>query len=112
MAKKTSKKLTIYRQGDVNLVKVDDMDFSGAEEIKAENGRAILAHGEVTGHFHSVPAAAAKQFRLGDKEFLKVNKDCEITHQEHAAFKVPQGTYQKVIAREYLEAGKTRQVVD
>jgi hypothetical protein len=51
----------MYRQGDVLLVEVDpDTIYSLGGKLKAglkkadeENGRVVLAHGEVTGHHHA-----------------------------------------------------------
>lgn len=62
-----------------------------------ENGRVILAHGEVTGHHHEVvdtataldPAEieipAADFFEEPDgRRVLLVNRPCVLRHQEHA----------------------------
>lgn len=67
----------------------------GAKDLR-EQGRVILAHGEVTGHAHEVidatdvqdPAEidipAADYFEEPDgRRVLLVNRPCVLTHQEH-----------------------------
>lgn len=44
---------TIFRQGDVCLIRVEDADF-GNEIPRDTRGRIVLAHGEVTGHAHAI----------------------------------------------------------
>jgi hypothetical protein len=55
-----------------------------------EQGRVILAHGEVTGHCHEVVAEAslgipsAQYFEEPDgRRVLLVSEPCLLTHQEH-----------------------------
>ena len=59
---------------------------------KRENGRIILAHGEVTGHAHEVltdtgtiPGMGNAQFfeEPGGTRFLMLLEPCSLTHQEH-----------------------------
>jgi len=106
-----NKKVIVYRQGDVSMIKVDDIE-NFDEEIKPIQGKAMLALGEVTGHYHSIPATSAKQFKVGSKEYVKVTKPAQLTHQEHAPINLPVGLYEKVIAREYDKVGGERKVVD
>lgn len=59
-----------------------------------ENGRVILAHGEVTGHCHEVfaqPFDGVEELPPFDyfeepsgRRVLLVNRPCELRHQEHA----------------------------
>lgn len=44
------------RQGDVLLVEVDSIPASATEDASDEQGRAVLAYGEVSGHAHLVEA--------------------------------------------------------
>jgi hypothetical protein len=61
-----------------------------AKDLK-EQGRIILAHGEVTGHHHEVVCAdpgidmpAMDYFEEPDgRRVLLVNRPCLLTHQEH-----------------------------
>lgn len=105
------KKVQIYRHGDVNLVKVDSLPNESIE-VK-ESGMVTLAHGEVTGHHHSIyDVSAAKQFKTLEGEFLQVSKAVELKHQEHKPITIQPGTYKKVIAREYVNPEIVRKVVD
>lgn len=105
------KKVQIYRHGDVNLVKVDKLPDSAAE-IK-EEGIVTLAHGEVTGHHHSIyNNSAATQYKSLEAEFLEVKEAVELKHHEHKPITIQPGTYQKVIAREYVNPDMVRKVVD
>jgi hypothetical protein len=112
MSKKINK-VIVYRQGDVSLLPVDINLNAGAEEVKESmKGKTVLALGEVTGHYHSIPATKAKQFKVGSKEYVKVTKPAQLTHQEHFPINLPIGTYEKVIAREYDKVGGERKVID
>lgn len=91
----------MYRQGDILLVKTDD-NVSGAEVLR-ENGRLILAHGEATGHTHSISCQNARLYLNGSRMLLKVNgsSPIQLTHEEHASISVPGGLYHVVRQREY-----------
>jgi len=53
----------------------------------------ILAHGEVTGHFHGLEKGSEVFEREdGVKEF-KLKKDTKLTHQEHNTITLPKGDY-------------------
>lgn len=106
---------TVYRQGDVILIPVNPSTLpANKTEIKPDNGRVILAYGEVTGHAHALPMKAAKQYKAGSagKEYVEVTKPtAKLVHEEHAPIDLPQGLYEKRIAREYTPGGE-RQVID
>lgn len=96
----------LYRQGDVLLVPVTAMP-ADTTPVKRENGLAILAHGEVTGHHHAirhdqvelVTSDQADELRM----WLSVTADepVALTHQEHDTIMVPPGIYQVIGQREY-----------
>lgn len=86
----------IIRQGDVTLVRVGKIP-SGGSKIAAEDGKTILAHGEVTGHHHALPAETSTLYDLGmgeEKRFLELVEDGQLTHQEHDPLHVPAGYYE------------------
>jgi hypothetical protein len=59
-----------YRQGDVLVREVDTRDFAHhGVEVIGENGRIILARGEVSGHMHSIDARLARCLREPDRGF-------------------------------------------
>lgn len=49
------------RQGDVALL-YTDKTVRGMKTVPRENGRLVLAHGEVTGHTHGIDAKGAKLY--------------------------------------------------
>lgn len=62
-----------YRQGDVIIERVGALP-AGLVPAANENGKVILAHGEVTGHHHAFACAEAE--KLTDKsgaEFFRVH---------------------------------------
>jgi len=72
--------------------------------------RAILAHGEVTGHFHEAHGAGVAFY---DDGVLEAPQGAEVTHQEHATVTLPPGNYVRSIVVEYDHfAEEARQVVD
>lgn len=105
-----------YRQGDVLLIPVDDIP-NGAKKVQRDNGRVILAYGEVTGHAHAITVPGADKFRVRTDvgggpinlrdmspriaEYLRVREEAELKHEEHATIKVPPGNYRVAIQREY-----------
>ena len=90
------------------------------------NNNLIVAHGEVTGHSHKfdmsshLPGIEITSFgkistSVGDTpEFVDiVGGPATITHEEHDALTIPQGTYQIRIVREFDHlAGTVNWVVD
>lgn len=51
-----------FRQGDVYVVAVKSIP-KGMELVARENGRVVLAHGELTGHAHAIAKPNAALFR-------------------------------------------------
>lgn len=89
-----------YRQGDVFLVEVPAAP--AGSPVEPEHGRVILAHGELTGHHHSVDAVLARMIDGSDGErYLAVAGATPLTHQEHAPIDLLPGTYRVVRQREY-----------
>lgn len=126
--------MRVLRQGDVLLVPINTGDVpEGMKPIKRENGQIILAHGEVTGHSHSILGdyLGQGQHNLDRVELLAPDADqlvtadeaaelyllvhgtepVELTHQEHATITVDPGAYRVVRQREYTPVAPVR-VVD
>ncbi len=93
-----------YRQGDVLLVPVASPQ-GRIREVPREQGRIVLAHGEVTGHAHAVEDEAARL--VTDEEarelFLIVHGDdaVALSHEEHDTLWIDPGAYRVVRQREY-----------
>lgn len=90
------------RQGDVLIIECDPSEAANAVPIPRDNGKAILAYGESTGHAHAildpdvqfVTNASGSRIVISDIPFT-------IRHEEHAPVAVPAGSYRIVIQREY-----------
>ena len=102
----------MIRQGDV-LVKRTHKKPSADAQIVLDNGRTILAYGEVTGHAHEVITEAppmtgvdnvpAQQlFEEPDgTRLLVVRGPAMLRHEEHAPLAIPAGTYEIIRQVEY-----------
>src|SRR5260370_21774649 len=94
----------MYRQGDVLIIPVESIPEK-LDPINRENGRVVLAYGEVTGHAHAVKAEGPALFR--DPKlmavFMKVSGDAPaaLEHGDHGTIIIPPGEYQLVRQREY-----------
>ena len=107
--------MTIYRQGDVLIVAASAIP-ANAKPVNRDNGRVILAYGEVTGHAHQLMV----EDRLPAKDdavlltvaesatFLRLTKGAELVHEEHATIPLPAGEYEIVHQREYTPWGERR----
>ena len=92
----------VIRQGDVAIIRTDRQLPSGCGAVKLENGRVILAHGEVTGHAHALePDGVALLESPEGRRFLKVDKEAAVTHEEHATVTIPEGIWEVRRQREY-----------
>lgn len=101
------------RQGDVLIVAIKELP-RGAQALPHEGGRVVLAHGEVTGHAHSVAGAVARLFAVSGVEdrFLEVSARVAVLHEEHAPIMLSPGTYRVIRQREYDDAEEVRRVAD
>jgi hypothetical protein len=96
-------KTQVLRQGDV-LIILNTGIPSEAKPLPLENGRLILAHGEVTGHAHVIEGdatfLAADLDEMADR-FLRVEEECQVVHDEHTALTIPPGQHTVRRQREY-----------
>lgn len=104
----------MYRQGDVLVIQADSIP-ADLKPVPLEDGRLILAHGEVTGHAHEV-LGEAELFTSSDltdleDRFLRVEQDARLVHDEHATLNLPPGNYLVRRQREYTPE-EIRQVAD
>jgi hypothetical protein len=101
--------MTIYRQGDVLLHRIDELPKTATKRPRGK-GPLVLAHGEATGHTHSIGSARVLMYAVAD-EFERIgtafvvvpNPGAVLKHQEHAPVKIPAGTYRVTRQREYIE---------
>ena len=101
----------MFRQGDILIIPVTYKIIG--EKLPRENGRVILAHGESTGHSHSIESKRAHLYTDGEKILLRVNGETPVnlTHEEHSTISIPPGNYKVIRQREYTPE-RIRHVVD
>ena len=104
--------MTIYRQGDVLVKRTRKQPSRQAKPI-SDQGRTILAYGEVTGHAHQVhdvsvailerdDVPAQQLFEEPDgARLLVVRREAELRHEEHGTITLARGTYEVIRQREY-----------
>ncbi len=91
--------------------------------VPLDNGRVVLAYGEVTGHAHAIapaindaeleraiPPAVLEEHADGTRTLI-IARSCELRHEEHATIALAPGGYQVINQREYAP-GAIRQVAD
>lgn len=105
----------MLRQGDILLVPVKDLP-AGLKEVPRQNGRIVLAEGEVTRHFHAIEAPEAtfhaESLEEIEGRFLTVEAEVALEHPEHDTVVLAPGNYEVRRQREYSEAGGINLVAD
>ena len=105
----------MVRQGDVLLRPVASLP-AGAVRLPRDNGRLILAHGEVTGHCHEVltDADAVDAFlaELAGVRYLTAPPSTRVVHEEHATIPIPEGVFEVIAPFEWSDSLEPRQVLD
>lgn len=77
-------------QGDVILFRVpDDLKIDTSDEIKPEDGRLILASGEVTGHHHAIWAKYTQVAHLHDEALARDLMAAQKTDAQTKLFRDP-----------------------
>ena len=94
-------KVTQFRQGDVLVVSVGSIP-KGARKVARDNGRVVLAYGEVTGHAHAIVEEHVTMLEV-DKgiRYLDVQMEAFLRHEEHAPITLPPGAYKVTRQVEY-----------
>lgn len=100
MKAQPEKMKTQYRQGDVLIVATDKTP-SGPPAPR-ENGKVVLAHGEVTGHAHAIAEPGAS-LHPGETDTLLDVTDAIVMlrHEEHDLFPLTEGRYEVIPQMEY-----------
>ena len=98
-----------YRQGDVLIEETDGIP-DGGNVVSPDNGRIILAYGEVTGHAHALPARAGNLIEVSGDRFLNIdgpktpNVDRPVRslrHEEHFPIPLYPVAHQVIGQRQY-----------
>jgi hypothetical protein len=104
-----------YRQGDVLIERVSDLPATRTK-LNREQGRVILAHGEVTGHAHAIADEHVDLFDTADEAgvtYLEVRDAvAALEHDEHATIALEPGNYRVTRQREYVAPEIERPVAD
>jgi hypothetical protein len=110
------------RQGDVFVRRVKPIITPSSALYKAgifakverENGRIVLAHGEVTGHAHAIDDSKTVMFRDPqlNRIFFNALNSVELVHDEHSAIGLEAGTWEVIRQREWDERQTTQWVAD
>lgn len=97
----------LIRQGDV-LVMSAPPSLEPQTLVPRDNGRVVLAYGEVTGHAHAIHEGEVELSTIADSadRFLRIMNasGVALVHEEHSAITLPPGDYVVRIQREYVTA--------
>lgn len=93
------KKKIIYRQGDVVLISAKTP--TNIKPVEPDNGRVILAYGEVTGHAHALMPDAAPMVFDGQDRYIGANEKAVLRHEEHTHLPIIPADYKVVQQCEY-----------
>jgi hypothetical protein len=97
------------RHGDVIIYPISAEEAAQlkakAKKVDRDNGRLILAYGEVTGHAHAVTEPTAMLFDLEDSKLLELPKISALSHEEHNSLELPAGSYRIYQKRQYKPNG-------
>lgn len=95
--------MKIYRQGDVLLVGIQSLPVGNI--VPLDNGRIVLAYGEVTGCSHAITVdktiPQAKLWSADAERYLQVMETVALHHEEHATVVLDPGIYRIAIQTEY-----------
>ncbi|MBW4496959.1 MAG: hypothetical protein KME26_28630 [Oscillatoria princeps RMCB-10] len=87
------------RQGDVILLPVGQTEGQKLSHL-------TLAEGEVTGHKHRISKGTAELYEKTGTLYLKVlSETATLSHEDHQALAIPQGSWMVRIQREYEPKG-------
>lgn len=103
-----------FRQGDVELIKAN-MPKAELRRIVDSPRGPVLAHGELTGHAHRLPAGCAELFEALEADgprLLHVTKPCALEHEEHPPIALDPGWYYVGQKRQYEPDGSWSPVND
>lgn len=106
----------MIRQGDVLVVRSKTITIpKEAKAVPPDQGRTILAYGEVTGHAHALPGTKTKLFRADDNvltAYLHVEQPAKLVHDEHRGITLQPGRYRVIQQRQWTMARQIQRVAD
>jgi hypothetical protein len=104
---------TEARQGDVYVQKAAKLP-EGCKPVDRDNGRVVLAYGEVTGHAHAFKEEHVRMFSNDNgRRFLVIEgKPATLLHEEHSPILFAPGIYEIWQQREWTDDNEPRTVAD
>ena len=98
-------------QGDLNIFSCESIP-DGLTELKAENGKHILAHSE-TGHNHVIDGNTVRVFEENEFiSYMDVKEESNVVHlrsfDTHETIALPPGQYRITRQREHVPEGYRR----
>ena len=99
----------MFRHGDVQIIPMAEKPEGELQAVQRDNGRAILAYGEVTGHAHAIEEDnvflwKTKGANDNDELFLEIReRPVCLRHEEHKTITLKAGWYRRGIKRQYDE---------
>ena len=100
-------------QGDILFQEIKEIP-NNLKEVK-HKGQFVVAAGEATGHHHKVITDTPNSVKIyqdnQDNYFLRIEKECQVVHQEHPAITLVPQIYRVVRQREW-DMGEIRRVSD
>src|SRR6185437_9503870 len=108
------KHLLQVAQGDVLITQIKALPDGSFAPIDRDNGRIVLAYGEVTGHSHAildrdvellVAPQRSKEDELLNVRFLRIMNasGVDVVHEEHATIHLEPGLYEIRQQREWTD---------
>ena len=91
----------MMRQGDVLLIPVKAIP-ADAKPGQGDQGRIVLAYGEVTGHAHAIADPGVQVLEHEGIRYIRVSEEgAHLSHEEHGRIALAPGDYEVRIQREY-----------
>lgn len=93
----------MFRQGDVLIMPVASIPAE-VVPVDRDNGRVVLAYGEVTGHAHAIMERNATLFsdpKLNQVFMSVLDNAVNLVHEEHNTIQLPPGNYRVIRQQEY-----------
>lgn len=97
----------MYRQGDVLLKPVENIPTNTTQKS------LVLVEGEITGHYHQFldPSIVSVSI-LNETQYVNVQQQAELVHDEHDTLFIPAGLYEVVQQREVNLLKEIQKVMD
>ena len=102
----------MFRQGDILFIRVQQAPHSKGKVVERENGRIVVAEGEVTGHSHAITTPDVEMYEKANIRWLVAPQEFVVSHEEHEAIKMPPGVWRVVYQREYAPERPPYRVLD